>query len=835
MSTDYTGFAATAQVGALYLQSTLLLHEREWKSATEDIDDVEPDRDERDSSETRSYLDKSVNFAPVALLDFCWWMERRLSIAKQSTTWEQRNKPHLAAEKVGLLRLIRSVVKHPLIKLFLNQACEARGSITPPLKNLIALEMAVSSEEGFGGGAIKLALLESVTLGRLVLSPTGNTESLRDGSFSTAGGQLVRPKGKSTASSVEDVWKECVAVLFGDPRLLDACRARVCRDATPGEFDDEAGVGSGQAGRTWQFHCHSSWRGSGELLSGDSEGVQGLLDSMLRVMSKLCSLEATAGSMDELSLSPAGHGGADDALVSVGCSSRRKASLLLTEALALLSRLGVDADAAAMVLIAEMIIPVIGATEGRGKAIASLRLMEQCFCKVRPLEYGAIVRLMRVTLMWCGDRSETRPQGARHDNCPVTRMLEEFPMLAAEMVRVWPRLSRTLQPVIGSPASMGPYARGGWAFRLNTLHFVGGRLVQDLAGGWASSTTEMSTRGAISSTAPPPIKKIGRIPLGPVNNSSTHGQKKRGEVAAQKRYTCSDGPQGARDTFGATEPCNDQLRDASAALPRTSAQVIVGTIQVAATFSLHANGSREVPSSKRAKTSAGFGTTGHGNGIGTREGGNSSGSQPVVVAFQPPPRRTWVSQFLAPVYGPGDEAPTLSSLGVLLSTLVTELGYRRVPSGECGSGGWGGFRTDICEAIGGSLAVAILVLAPPLVPRLAEPPYLTASSSTTSAAERLGRSLAVLDSLRLLLEEAPSRRSEKPGVWLTVVLSHYTAALLCMSKDGPVVLPNGRARSDVAAFVHENVVRFSALELGRLPAAVRLAAKEADPLLNQYL
>lgn len=820
MLTDYAGLAATAQVGALYLQSTLLLHEHGWKSATEDVDGVDPGRDERDASETRSYLDNDhVGFAPVALLDFCWWMERRLSIAEQSATWKQRNEPHLAVEKVGLLRLLRSVVRHPLIKQALNRAFEARGSTTPPLKHLVALEMAVSSEQGFGGGSTKLALLESVTLGRLLLSPTGDAESLRDGSLS-----------KSGASSVEEVWKECVAVLFGDPRLLDACRARICRDA-----DDGGAVGSEQAGRTWQPRSHFSWRGVEDRLSSDSEGVQGLLDSILQVVGKLCSLEAIAGSMYEHPLSHAGLGGTDDAVVSVGCSSRRKASLLLTEALALLTRLRVDADASALVLIAEMMIPAIGATEGRGKVIASLRVMEECFCKVRPLEYGAIVRLMRVALMWCGGRSKTKPQGSRLENCPVTRMLEELPMLAAEMARVWPRLSRTLQPVIGSPASTGPYARGGWAFRLSTLHFVGGKLVRDLAGGWAPSS-ERFTRRAISSTAPPPTKKNGRIPLGPVNNGGTHAQRKRGEVAAPKRDPCSNDPQGARDAFGGTEPCNDQLRDASAALPRTSAQVVISTIQVAATFNLHANGSRHAPSSKRAKTSAGLGTTGHGKGVGIREGGNSTASLPPVEnIFQPPPQSNWIAQFLAPVYGSGDEAS--SSLAVLLSTLVTELGKRRIPSGGCGSGsGCGGeCRTDVWEVMG-SLAVAILVLAPSLVARLAEPPCLAASSCTNSAVERLGRSLAVLDSLKLLLEEAPSRQNEKPGVWLTVVLTHYTAALLSMSKEGPAVaLPSGRAWSDVAAFVHEHVVRFSAQERGQLPAALRLAAKEVDPLLNQHL
>lgn len=831
MSTDYAVLAATAQVGALFLQSTLLLREHDWKTSTADIDDTDSGIDERDSSETRRHLgNKSVGFAPVGLLDFCWWMERRLSIAKQSTTSEQQSEPHLAFEKVRLLRLLRGVVQHRLIKLALRQACEARGSTTPPLKHLVALEMAVSNEEGFGGGSIKLSFLESVTLGHLVLSPTDDAESLPDGGFSTARESLVRPKGKSQVISAGEMWKECVTVLFEDPRLLDACRARVCRDASPSEPDEEGGVGSEQADPTWQFHCHSSRRGTEHRLPSDSEGAQGLLNSMLQVMGKLCSLEATAGSMCQNPLSPAGRGGTNNAVVSVRCSGRRKASLLLTDAVALLARLRVDGDddALALVLIAEMTIPAIGATEGREKVMSSLRLMEECFCKARPLAYGAIVRLMRMALMWCGDRSETEPQGARHESCPVMRVLEELPMLAAEMVRVWPRLGRTLQPVIGSPASAGPYASGGWAFRLNILHSVGQKLGQGLAGGWVSSTSNMPTRGAVSSAAQPPTQKPGRIPLGPVNNSSTHAQK-RGEVAAQKRGSSSN-------ASGATEPCHDQLQDASAALPCTSAQVVVGTIRIAALNS-HSDCSREVPTSKRTKTSARPGTTGDVKGIGTREGRNSStASPPLVTDFHPPLRSTWVSQFLAPVYGPGDESPTVSSLGVLLSTLVTELGNRTFPSGECGREGADKVRTDdVCETISASLTVAILVLAPRLVARLAEPPCLLASSSTSSVAARLGSSLAVLDSLKLLLKE-PSWHNEKPGV-VTVVLTHYTAALLSMSKErAAVTLPNGRAWSDVAAFVHEHVARFSAQELRRtLPSALRLAAKEVDPLLNQYL
>jgi len=95
----------------------------------------------------------------------------------------------------------------------------------------------------------------------------------------------------------------------------------------------------------------------------------------------------------------------------------------------------------------------------------------------------------------------------------------------------------------------------------------------------------------------------------------------------------------------------------------------------------------------------------------------------------------------------------------------------------------------------------------------------------------MGRSLAVLDSLKLLTEEGTAVVVSPE--WLTVVLSHYISALLSMSKgrDG-----GGRACwSDVASFVHESVAKVSPQDLGQLPRALRLAAKEVDPLLKQYL
>lgn len=880
-SPEVAGLASTAQVGALYLQSTLLLHEHVWESAAESVDDASPEHhnsrrrapDGRQmlgsatgdggSSEMPSCLDNQmVGLAPVILLEFCWWVERRLSIVQQSARSEGRVGPHLAVEILGLLRLLRGVLKHPVIKRALNRAFGARGSTTPPLEHLVSLEMAVSSENDFGGASTKLALLESVTLGRLVVDPKDNTEGLQCGRFSTDEEELVRLQGKNGASSVEEVWKECVACLFGDPSLRDAALRRVCRSSTPNELDHGDDVRIEQAVRTWESYSHSSWRSVDGRLTSDSEGVQGLLDSILQVMGKLCDLEATAGSMCGKGCPPAGLGESDDALNMVKCSIRRKASLLLVEALALLTRLRVDAAGPALVLVAEITIPAIGATEGRRKAMASLRLMwKEWLRKLRPLEYGAIVSLVRLALMWCGGRRDTKHGVGEHEDCPVVQMLEDLPLLAAEIARVWPRLSFTLQPVIGSPSSTGPYAPGGWAFHLNILHCAGEKLIRDLVGGgWASSTSDLSTRKTIiPSTARPTTNKTGRVPLGPVN-ITTQDQRKRGEAHAQDRdQGCTaKGPPGARDEFSAAEPCHDQFRDASAALPRTSAalphtsaQLIIGVIRAAATFlvKLRTKRSREVPvllvDTKRTKTltgtPAGLSTTVRGEGtffegIGVCDGGSSKpASQQLAIAFQPPPTTAWVARVLAPVYGPGPEASTISSLGVLLETLVSELGFGRIPSGTS-KGDSGGSHADVCESFGVSLVVAILGHAPALVARMAEPPCLTASSSSTTPIERLGRSLAVLDSLKLLLDEVPQRHSDRPGAWVTVVLSHYTAALLSMSKDGHAIgLPNGRPWSDVAAFVHARIKNIAPQELRQLPAALRLAAKEVDPLLKQYL
>ncbi|CAM9876477.1 unnamed protein product, partial [Ectocarpus sp. 4 AP-2014] len=829
------GLAATSHVGALYLQSSLLLHEHLWEKRTADIisEDATAGVLERHSGRVGQRLSgpardvggggggghiEWVGPAPVALLELCWWMERRLSIELGRS-----NGSCPSGETPGLLRLIQSVMKHPLMERALQRAFGARGSTLPTLERLVALELAAAGETDFVGPSTKLALLESVTLGRLVADDqAGDAEGFPSDTLGADEATLASPQRRQkgagrSAEEVLDVWKECAACLFGNPSLRDAAYRKVCLGSTASEVGDVRGVSTDPGVRTWESHSHASWRNTG--------------DNGAHVAGNLCSLEATVGSMLAAGLEQTGG----------ECEpkkcNQRGASLLFSEALVLLNRLRAYAASPALVLIAEIAIPAIGATEGRGKAIQSLRLLwKKWFNQVRPFEYGAVQKLMRVALMWYGGRSDaSEAAGVEHEDCPVKHMLEDLPILAAEMVRHWTRLSRTLQPVIGSsPASAGPFARDGWAFHLGNLQRFAKTLVLDLA-----SPTAETTSGTVIK------EQTGRIPLGPVKNS-VQDKINRGEAHAvdvDQGYTAkghkggkvptASFPRGGLDTG----LCQDQLRDASAALPHTSAQVLVGVFHAAAEIRRRAQLPRGASSSpsvetKRAKTAKGA-LPGHDSAACDRgtllvEGIGVCGKES---------SRAWVSRVLEPVYGPGLAEPAVSSLGVLLGTLVTELGSNRAPS-ACGvnGGSFGGVDlTDAFESLlGVSLAVALLGHAPLLVARLAEPPCLTPSSSNTGPIERIGRSLAVFDILRLLLEQVPGT----PGVWLTVALSHYTAAVLTtMSENGQAVraLMNGRAWSNMVMFVHSSVGDTATEQLRRLPVALRLAAQEVDPLLKQYL
>ena len=156
-------------------------------------------------------------------------------------------------------------------------------------------------------------------------------------------------------------------------------------------------------------------------------------------------------------------------------------------------------------------------------------------------------------------------------------------------------------------------------------------------------------------------------------------------------------------------------------------------------------------------------------------------------------------------------------------------------------GGAGAIGSDgTSQDLAASLVVAILEHAPPLVAHMAGPTCVASSATPTALRDRLGRSLAMLDSLRLLLEDVPPRQTNERGAQLGAVLVNYASALLSMSsmrkeaKEGCDVktFPSGRDWAPVVAFVHARVRAVAPEELRLMPAA--LAAQEVDPLLKQY-
>lgn len=935
---EKAGFAATAQVGALYLQSTLLLREKAWRRAPEEVNGSSspgsrtgaagqklhnsqmPASSEKQTlvhpsatgacGETPSSFGKvSVGVGPVILLDFLWWMERRLSIAL-TTKSEPRDGPHAAKELSGLLPLLQSVMRHPLIERELKQTFGAWGAAMPRLERLVAFEVAVSRGTDFCGPSTKRAFLEHVTLGRLVVDPDcaeGSTSS-NIGTDENEGVVFARrQQGRvgtsNVAAEVKCVWKECADCLFGNSSLTHAAYRRVCRDTMSNESSDVL---------SWESSTHPSWtdwnaRGAvkGDLV--DAEGIQTLLDSMLQVMERLCNLEATANSVFNRGRRPAANldktADAHDARMR-GTSSERGASVLLAEAVGLLKRPGTTiggAVSSVLVLIAEIAIPAIGASEGRSKAIDSLRVVwEECFCKTRPLKFDAIASLTRMAFTWCGGQSETRESAGDNEGCPVVQMLEDLPLLAAEMVRVWPRLARTLQPAIGTPSSLaGPYALGGWASRLSSLHNVGKELVLNLAGGGLEPSQPggglQTSEGAIPSTvdrtpsdnlcrASASSREDGRIPLGPVNDR-TPGQRdglnarvqgggkdcppedhQGGRGALKEGYgACAqDGFGSDTASFSKKRPaavavlanrCQDGLRDGSA-LPRTCAELIVGVVDAAAAALVEVptrrsseeatsfgNPKRAKMVSKSAGVSAGLDVDGcgestHFGAIRLRDTG-SAVKRPRGTAFRPPPSSAWIARVLKPLYGSGAGERVALSLRVLLESLVNKLTYHRICAirmGGAGSIDNGG----VSQGLAVSLVVAILEHAPPLVAHMAGPTCAASSATPMALRDRLGRSLAVLDSLRLLLEDVPPRETNERGARLGAVLVNYASALLSMSsmrkeaKEGcdQQTCPSGRDWAGMVSFVHARVRAIAPEELRLMPAA--LAAQEVDPLLKQY-
>lgn len=928
--------AATTQVGVLYLQSTLLLRKKIMVRATGALDGESSDgprtglpgrdfpisrkqvRSEHQSlvfandggsySETPSYLDKEpTGFAPAALLDFLWWMERRLSIA-HSMPLDRRGRPLPALSYLRLLRPLRSVLKHPLVKLALRRTIFAPGARMPPLERLIALEVAISSEKDFCGAYTKLTFLESIILGRLEVEPAKATENTRsriidmeekEGASGDEKRSPQRSEGhvgaKYFAEKVQDVWEECVACLLGNPILRDAAYLRVCRDGPSKEAD----------GCSLWGDCFIEAKFEGCLVK--AEKVQALLDSMLKVMKKLCHLEATAYLLCQ-KVRPDARIDERRSSHDERQSSGRRSSLLLAEALVLLNKQPCATTdvgkTSALILIAEITIPAISASEGRKEAFKSFCLLwKEWLCKVPSLDDGAIVSLTKTALLWCADQSYSGNLGGQLETCPVLDMLESLPCLAVDMVRVWPRLARTLRPAIG------PSAHGGWVRYLSTLYSFGGELIKDLSNDRLEPSKHVRGVSSSECSKPPPVqrtttdnigsecvrpRKDGRVPLGTANKPSNRQKENRkpqgndGDNScqtqepqdglelmdmgrgkcAQNRVDGNTAPLAIASlaTIFKAKPGQNRFCGVPAALPSTCAELVVSILNATAAVlaNVHKKRPRQMPVSlvgtKRAKRSSiaisalilgtpmGLGVKEHDedllfegtNTLGT--GGDAISSKSLTTAFQPPHSTAWVDRVLEPLYGSCSEAGTSPSIRVLLETLIKVLGDRKSFKMR-GANDRLNHSTDIraaAQSLELSLAAAILGYAPTLIAHLMEPPCLSSTASSAAPTERLGRSLAVLDALKLLFEKSPPQNTKEQAIWLRALLLHYSAALLsmiCIQKDSAEEIAEpaslgGSGWADVVAFVHGRLRNVSPRELRLIPVA--MAVQEVDPLMKQY-
>lgn len=926
---EETSLEEVAHVGVLYLQSTVLLHRLVWTCATGEVGDTVSTSSRRASGvhpstatqggggisnrEVPSSLhEESVGFAPVVLLEFLWWIDRRVSVA-QSMVPVQRHGAPFALELVVLSRLLRSVMAHPRVEGALKLAFPSRGVAAPPLERLIALEVAVSIEKDFCGPLAKLAFLQNIILGQLQRGQDSHLQcgsGSADHSHSEGANNLQQDIGSryasvdrshsrdemsDVASDVKTVWKECAACLFRAASLCDAARRRVNQDARQRESRTWRSAGDDEAACDQEFGVRSSWRDVEKLTenSANAEGAQTVLDSILQVMGKLCNFEATAGSIRWTEKKNAGaHLGQRHCAGTAGeGKDGRRASQLLAEALALLegpTETSQGGTSSVLVLLAEAAMPAIGASEGHEKVIDSLRLVwDRWFCKARPLGYGAVVRLTQMALMWCGGH---QCQSSEREGCPVVHMLEDLPFLAVEMVKVWPELARTLTPVLGVPGGVpGPLALDAWACHLSTLHIVRRELGEELARGGLESLPPSGVLPAKGNPGRGEAKygEDERVPLGPASNRAQALEGKRKKLYKQGR---TQGCKSSADKYtehkagvGAcsqNDVCADAAslskarpalpkrtaelgrrrpREAATALPRTCAELIVGTLDSAVAVLTKSLKKRprqvSVPMEEAKRAKMASSASSESTDTLAWHGDSRVAGMPSGVGFQscnldwfdPPSSSAWAMKLLEPLYGPGSDNFPPASLRTLLEVLIKTLGVRRA----CEMGKVGRERVREGELIEDgqslvvSLVVAVLGYAPSLVSHLAENPCLVSSTATITPAERAGRSLAVLDCLKRLSGETTeivvsTGSVTEPSSWLTVVLSHYAAACLSLSdvrRDSKVgdkthTFLNGRAWADVVAFVHTHVRDVAPRELRLIPTARVL--QEVDPVLKQY-
>lgn len=919
---------ATAQASALYLKSTLLLRKDVLTSVSEVRRDeswvasregavssvssdsrsagadrrapeerrslVTPDSGSIHGEQSNSFVDETVGLAPAALLEFVWWMERRVSIA-QSVKLEHGAGQPPSPEDSGLLRLLRGVVTHPVYQGALGAISCRRGSTTPRLGRLVALEMAVSGESNFYEASIASNILESVTLGSLIVNDAGVNLKLCD----TGGSREIAAERRSAATpssrathrlseapeEVRDVWRECVACLFTNSSLRDAAQRKIHRGIMTRDAGRQGLVGGEERAHSWESDDHPSWNEALSAARGRNDTVgtgeaDTLLTSVLGIMTKLCSFEATAGSISRHHGPAACSNGESDTCGTAKASGERKVSILFAEALALVDESEVTGGSAVspvLVLVAEMVIPFVGMAEGRRKAVDCFHLMwEKRLCKVRPWAYGAVETLARTALLLCGAQRETGGND-QVDQCPVLRMLEDLPFLAVEMVRVWPSLARALRPLTGvDPHIVDPHARGGWVTYLGDLHVFGKDLVRYLALGGTNISgllrVDPNDDAATVSIGPNMASKSvgamkararsdGRSPLRPINKY-TQGQRDRGGVNRQDGDPEGGGKLGKGLKPRAVEalrtsatnfireppisadglsPLLGTAGDIASLLPHTSASLMVDVVKAAAT-AMQVSGKRPAPpvayvSAKKAKTDS----------CALRTSGGDSVQADVVersVSSRPPLSSAWSARVLRPLYGPEPGARSLPPLRILLEALLKSMedkGVRHV----CVAG----VRLGVCidcdsgtsvRSLTKSLAVSVLGHAPSLITHFGAMSGPAPSTTAAVPKEGLERSLAVLECIMQLSKDFPARDADERGVRLTVVLSHYAAALFRMSsvqkdadrRGGAPALSNARVWTDIIAFVHALVRAAGGKELHDIPAAA--AVSDLDPLLKQY-
>lgn len=872
------GLLALTQIVALYLQSTALLHDKLATCSSNGLDDEgcpDPNGDGAsrrsktvgngrgrrglvgECNNSASSLDtQSVGCAPVILLDVVWWMERRLTSARC------RNELLPVVGIVKLSQLLHNVVEYPTVKRAFDQTF-AKGEAKPPLERVIALEVAVSRIEDVIPASTKLSFLESVILGQLPMRSSYRSEyavmNEEQEGAKHCSTSMQMSSSSDPVKGTRDTWNSCVTVLVENSSLRNAAHRRVYRD----QARHDSGIVFESYGRSLKSaredpEClTSSGRRHGRSCG---DGVQTLLTCILDVMRNLCALEATAGSISWLS------GGPKTSLEKAGCrqsegrTGERGVSMLLTEAIAILNSAGAAFECAVssvLILIAEAAIPMIGATEGPTKAIELLHLMwHKWLCRARPLEYGVVLKLARMSFMFYGGHRRVSGEGsAGLQGCWVVSMLEDFSYLTGEMVRVWPSLARSLQPLInvaGSSRDTGHRERDDWFEHLSTLHIVGKELVQLLVGGGSgtpvSAPSQRSSLG--SGEGESRLRRDDRrIPLEPVHNgpqgqTSGSDHSRRGEQVDRQEdqvyaRDVNTGHEAQRMMLRITELAQSPSRNATKALPRSLSLVILNAVDAAAVILIEANKKRphqdlaaDTVGTKRNKSSGAARVNGSEDLPELLHARESDKVAP--QSFQSrhghiKPTQ-WVTGLLKPLFGEASERCNLSSLSTLLETVVDALGHQGRKEFE------GDELRGVALSLKKSLAIGILEYAPSLVARVAEAPFLASSGLLVAPAESMRRSISLLDCLKGLSEEVLRRFMAEPRAWLTTVLSHYGAVLHTManvrSMDTVVERIKGHEWEEVVAFVHAQIRGISRRQLRLIPAAVAL--QEVDPLLKQY-